>query len=401
MNPEPEQEEKKEEQQEEITQEEPQTQEEGQQEPQEENKEEQEQVTGEEPQTESQETVEGESAEGESKEESEAPAADPAPETGDTVQPEEPVQPETTDETNEPAEQPAAEDGQSEDQTVNPEDQTTNPEDDQEGADKPEGAADSVEIIIAATLTPDQTWSGTARKTKPTILKLDVAEAQTIHMLVEGKDTLYSVQKSDRVTEDAGYVLTDAETNRSVTSFSAEAGSYLISLLAGENSLGARITVTFMNDEQFEAWEAEQEALAAEQQEEQEETGETEEGEEQGEGEAGETKEGQLEATEPVPETAPEGENEENEPESETERSILLEVTWDTEEPEIGSTAHVEAILTGYEDVSYSLQWQYSPDGTDWTDAIGETSSSIDVTLTEENDNFHWRIVVYTEVPQE
>ena len=121
-----------------------------------------------------------------------------------------------------------------------------------------------MEIIIAKSLTPDESWKGTVRKTKPTILKLDVADSRTIHLFVEGKDVLYSVQKSDRITEDAGYVLTDTSTNHSITSWAAEPGSYLISIRAGENSMGARVTISFKNDEEFAAWEEEQAALEAE-----------------------------------------------------------------------------------------------------------------------------------------
>ena len=254
-----------------------------------------------------------------------------------------------------------------------------------------------MEIIIAKSLTPDESWKGTVRKTKPTILKLDVADSRTIHLFVEGKDVLYSVQKSDRITEDAGYVLTDTATNHSITSWAAEPGSYLISIRAGENSMGARVTISFKNDEEFAAWEEEQAALEEE---------ELEEVQEKIEGKIEDSKEKEAEVTESealqeAEEIPVNTEEEEDEAETDIERSIRLDVTWDTEEPEIGSTAHVEAVLTGYEDIIYSLQWQYSPDGSYWTDAVGEKQTSINVTLTEDNDNYHWRIVVYAEEPQE
>ena len=113
---------------------------------------------------------------------------------------------------------------------------TEGQKDEQPTTDSSEGGADSVEIIIAKSLTPDESWKGTVRKTKPTILKLDVADSRTIHLFVEGKDVLYSVQKSDRITEDAGYVLTDTATNHSITSWAAEPGSYLISIRAGKKN---------------------------------------------------------------------------------------------------------------------------------------------------------------------
>ena len=301
-----------------------------------------------------------------STEESEAPTVETGTETAEIESEqltgeEDPIG--TTEDT-ETAEQPITEE-------ANPEDQTENSEEDQQETENTEGPTNSIEIIIAKALTPEESWNGKVRNNKPTILKLDVAQTRTIHMLVEGKDVCYSVQKSDRITEDAGQVLTDTETNRSITSWTAEAGSYLISLKAGEYSLAARVAITFMTDEQFEEWEAEQEAL--------EET--TDEQQESG---------SEVESDEP-----------EDQEETENERSVKLHVSWDTEIHEIGSTAHVVAELKGYENIDYSLQWQNSPDAEVWTDVIGETGDSIDVTLTEENDDYFWRIVVYLEKPIE
>ena len=110
---------------------------------------------------------------------------------------------------------------------------------------------------------------------------------------------------------------------RIFTSWTAEAGSYLISLKAGEYSLAARVAITFMTDEEFEAWEAEQEAL--------EET--TDEQQESG---------SEVESDEP-----------EDQEETEIERSVKLHVSWDTEIHEIGSTAHVVAELKGYEKINH------------------------------------------------
>ena len=236
-----------------------------------------------------------------------------------------------------------------------------------------EAATDSVEIIIAKSLTPNESWKGTVRNTKPTILKLDVADSRMIHLFVEGKDVLYSVRKADGMTEDAGYVLTDTATNHSVTSWAAEAGSYLISIRAGENSMGARVTISFKNDEEFAIWEDEQAAPETET-------------DTQGD----ETPEEPEESIDPLPED-----------EAETERIIDYELTWDTDDPVIGDTAHFNAKLIGYEGLTYTLQWQMSPDKVQWTDIEGETHNTMDIVITPERNATYWRLTVYLEQPQE
>ncbi len=249
----------------------------------------------------------------------------------------------------------------------------------QQKVENSESAADSVEIIIAKSLTPDESWKGTVRKTKATILKLDVAGSRMIHLFVEGKDVLYSVQKSDRMTEDAGYVLTDTETNHSVTSWAAEPGSYLISIRAGENSMGARVTISFKNDEEFAAWEEEEQAaLEAEPQ--------------------GKEKEDIPEEAGKEPEENP---DEPGGQDSETERSIDIELTWDYEYPVVGDTAHFTSKLTGYDNLTYSLQWQMSWDEVNWMDYPGATKENLDVAITEDLKGIYWRLVVFVEQDDE
>ncbi len=265
---------------------------------------------------------------------------------------------------------------QTESEEQEPKQQTTEEQEaEQPKTENSEAAADSVEIIIAKSLTPDESWKGTVRKTKPTILKLDVADSRMIHLFVEGKDVLYSVQKSDRITEDAGYVLTDTATNHSITSWAAEPGSYLISIRAGESSMGARVTISFKNDEEFAAWEEEQAAL-----------------EEESDTQESETPEETEKTIEPISE-------EKKEPE--TERSIDYELTWDTDDPVIGDTAHFNAKLIGYEGLTYTLQWQMSPDKVHWTDIEGETNNTMDIVITPERNETYWRLTVYLEQPQE
>ena len=47
------------------------------------------------------------------------------------------------------------------------------------------------------------------------------------------------------------------------------------------------------------------------------------------------------------------------------------------------------------------MQWQYSPDRITWYDIEGETDTTMDVVVTEENNVVYWRILVYVEEDQE
>ena len=287
----------------------------------------------------------------------------------------------------ETAEQPITEEANPEGQAENSEeDQTENSEEGQQETENTEGPTDSIEIIIAKALTPEESWNGKVRNNKPTILKLDVAQTRTIHMLVEGKDVCYSVQKSDRITEDAGQVLTDTETNRSITSWTAEAGSYLISIKAGENSFAAKVAVTFMTDEEFATWEAEQAALEPEESNSEETVTE----------ETGVEHETITEVKKTVAE-------DENIPESELlpERSVSMVIDWDNPTPRLGDTAHMKAVLEGYDGLTYSLQWQNSFDCDTWNDISGATDDTFNVVITEENNDLYWRVLVYLEASPE
>lgn len=258
----------------------------------------------------------------------------------------------------------------------------------QEPAEEPEEEnIDSVEVVITKTLTVGQNWEGKMKKTKPAILKLDVAWPGTVYMLVEGKDVWATVEKSDRLAENPERNQTDPETDRMVVSWSAEEGSYLITLGPVEPNLLAAATVTFMSKSAYDAWEEEQ----AEEDPEPEEESETEN--EPAENESGLEAEQESEVA-PIPEE----ESEENRPEPE--RHITVDVTWDVPDPIIGDTAHFIAKLEGYDDLKYSMQWQYSPDDGIWFDLPGETRQTMDVVITEENNYVYWRILVYVYVEE-
>ena len=83
------------------------------------------------------------------------------------------------------------------------------------------------------------------------------------------------------------------------------------------------------------------------------------------------------------------------------ERDIDVEITWDVTDPVIGDTAHFKAILEGYDELEYSIQWQYSTDKITWNNLPGETAAAMDVVVTEENNLYYWRILVFVEEDQE
>ena len=297
-----------------------------------------------------------------------------------------------------------------------PEETETDTEEETAVSEEPkEEAGDSIEIIITKSLQPGQSWDGTIKRKSPSILKLDFNYAQTVHILIEGHDVLAAVQKADRYTEDYPEQLTDPETDRLIIDLDAEAGSYLLTLRAGENSLLAKVSVSIMTQEEYEAWivenqteeteeqpEKPEEETEEESQEESEESNPTEQTKE----EMGkpEEPEGEPEEVQEPEEAAEESETkDEEEPEQipAVERSINVNLTWDVPDPMIGDTAHFKAILTGYEGLEYSMQWQYSLNRNDWIDITGETTDTLDVVATEENNFFYWRIIVYLEQGEE
>ena len=262
-----------------------------------------------------------------------------------------------------------------------------------------EEIADSLEIIITKAVQIGETWSGPMKKTKPAVLKLDVDYPQQINVLVTGKDIWVSVEKSDRVTENPARILTDEQTNQAVISWFAEAGSYLITVGPVEPNLMGKAQVVIMDNEAFAAWEAEQAAQEVPAEEPGEEPEAVEENPE------GELKEDPAEEMAEEPAEEPDGEqiepSEEKEDIPTEERSINIIVTCDSPNPVIGDTAHFEAVLDGYEELKYSIQWQYSPDHDQWFDIPQATELCMDVVTNRENNYYYWRIVIYIEDEQE
>ena len=258
-----------------------------------------------------------------------------------------------------------------------------------------EEVADSVEIIITKAVRIGDSWSGAMKKTKTAVLKLDVDEAQQVNLIVQGRNVWITVEKSDMLTENPVKTLTDDETSQAVISWYAEAGSYLITLGPVEPNLMAKANVTVMDDADYERWLTDR-AESEEQIEEQ-----VKELDEQHDEKTEKEEITEETVNEPIEESIDLEENteEENIPESEErpERHIIVDVTWDVPDPVIGDTAHFRAIMEGYEELQYTVQWQYSPDENIWYDIPNETETTMDVVVTPENNIVYWRILVYLE----
>ena len=265
----------------------------------------------------------------------------------------------------------------------------------------------SVEVVITKSLSMGGSWDGKVGKTKPAILKLDIKQSCSVHMLVEGKDVWATIEKTDCCTENPLRTQTDPETDWIIISWEAEEGSYLITLGPVEPNLLGIAYVTFMDNKTYTAWEADQEEKESEP--------ETEpEPEQEPEKTPEETPEGEPipvdENTNPVDEDVipdkeeiipTEVEESTSEESPQPQRHINVEVTWDVPDPMIGDTAHFKATLEGYDGLTYTMQWQYGPDNEIWYDLPGETDMMMDVVVNEENNLYYWRIIVYIEDDQE
>ena len=304
---------------------------------------------------------------------------------------------------------PAEEEPAEEKQEEPVEEQQEEQQEEQKEEPAEEEAADSEEIIITKALTLGQSWSGRMSKKKFAVLKLDLTSACHVNMVVEGKDVWATIEKADRRTENPERTESDPD-GLMVVSWNAEAGSYLITLGPVAPNHLAMATVTFMTDSAYKAWEAARAVEEPEPEEEPESEPEYEpepEPESETEPEAEPGPDIEFE-TDTEPEAEPENEPEEEQPTenkpksvTEQERHITVDVTWDVPDPVIGDTAHFKAILEGYDNLQYTMQWQYSPDRETWSDILGETDPTMDVVVDELNNTVWWRILVYVEDEQE
>ncbi|QUA53191.1 hypothetical protein [Aristaeella lactis] len=359
------------------------------------------------------------------------------PEEEETAVPEEKAE----EEIETPEDKPQVPETEEDEKEENPQVPETEEDGKEEEIKEPEPPVDSVEVIITKSVRLGETWEGVTRDTKLTVLKLDLDKAQTIHLIVEGKNAWANIRKSEQSADNLRKIEANSETKLAVINLEAEAGSYLITIGPVEPNKMAKAKATILDDQGYAAWEAslenseeepveepeaEKETEPTEEQPEEPETEPAEElTEEPAEEEAGESEEepaGEPEeelteeqAGEPEEETTeeandedpkepaeePEEENEPAEEEPESGRSVDVEIKWDVAYPIVGDTAHFTATLNGYEDVDYTVQWQYSPDKETWYDIPGETDTTMDMVITEENNVVYWRIIVYVEENQE
>ena len=99
---------------------------------------------------------------------------------------------------------------------------------------------------------------------------------------------------------------------------------------------------------------------------------------------------------EAAPEEPAEGEGPAEEPEAELdpEREIQIRATWEGDTVGIGSEVTLIAELSSYDNAVYTVQWQTSMDGENWTDVEDATEAAYTYTVTEENWYSYWRLKV-------
>jgi hypothetical protein len=82
------------------------------------------------------------------------------------------------------------------------------------------------------------------------------------------------------------------------------------------------------------------------------------------------------------------------EDEEQPEKTIDIFYSFEGNFLNVGDKVTLYAILYGFEDDIFTLQWQQSEDGENWTDIQGETFNTYEFTLTEENLDLSWRMKV-------
>lgn len=323
------------------------------------------------------------------------------PEEEETVIPEE----KDEEEIETPEDKPQVPETEEDEKEEKPQVPETEEDGKEEEVKEPEPPVDSVEVIITKSVRLGETWEGVTRDTKLTVLKLDLDKAQTIHLIVEGKNAWANIRKSEQSADNLRKVESNPETKRAVINLDAEAGSYLITIGPVEPNKMAKAKATILDDQGYAAWEAALENSAEEETAEEPAEEPADEKKEETEDEPAEepaadiTEEelGEELEEELAEEQKEQGEEEKSESEITKERHITVDVSWDVPDPVIGDTAHLKAVLEGYDDLEYTMQWQCGPDKTTWFDIPGETGPVMDVVVTEENNVFYWRILVYVE----
>ena len=80
-------------------------------------------------------------------------------------------------------------------------------------------------------------------------------------------------------------------------------------------------------------------------------------------------------------------------------RRIDIYVTWNGEKA-FGTSITMTAVLFGYDQVAYRLQWQTSPDDATWQDIDMATDKQYSVVMTQDNYLDYWRVIVIMDEEQ-
>ena len=75
-------------------------------------------------------------------------------------------------------------------------------------------------------------------------------------------------------------------------------------------------------------------------------------------------------------------------------RTIDIYYSWNNQKPAIGGDVTFIAVLHGYENLEYSIQWQQSKNGSDWADVPGSNDTRYTETITRDNYKDFWRVQV-------
>lgn len=74
--------------------------------------------------------------------------------------------------------------------------------------------------------------------------------------------------------------------------------------------------------------------------------------------------------------------------------TLSVAISAESDVVELGGDMVLTAILTGFEDLNYTLQWQFSTDNANWANVDGATGSTLRMQMNEENRDYFWRVSV-------
>ena len=74
--------------------------------------------------------------------------------------------------------------------------------------------------------------------------------------------------------------------------------------------------------------------------------------------------------------------------------TLSVAISAESDVVELGGDMVLTAILTGFEDLNYTLQWQFSTDNVNWANVDGATDFTLRVQMNEENRDYSWRVSV-------